>query len=202
VANQRGRPRGGSKAATRARLIVGARHCFAERGYDGAKNREIAERAGVTASAIYQHFPAKRDVFVAVFEDFEERIASLYQQALDQTESFAAALAMLIDLSGKLHAEDPSYAQFIVAFNTEVQRHSELNELSMATSRFAPIFDHLARRAKATGEVRLDVDERLLARWGATLVMALATYAQSSDGFHEWEQVAEAVKRLLGDTGG
>ncbi|MDT3439672.1 MULTISPECIES: TetR/AcrR family transcriptional regulator [unclassified Pseudofrankia] len=42
---------------TRDRLLAAAVDLFAERGYDGVRVRDIADRAGVTTGAIYSHYP-------------------------------------------------------------------------------------------------------------------------------------------------
>ena len=70
---------GGSEAApTRRRLRAPARRAliaesavelFAARGYGGTSMGEIAGRAGVTRAVLYDHFPSKRALFVAVLEE-------------------------------------------------------------------------------------------------------------------------------------
>jgi AcrR family transcriptional regulator len=61
--------------ATRNALIAAARELFTERGYAATSTNEIVERAGVTRGALYHHFPAKHDLFRAVFEQLEAEVA-------------------------------------------------------------------------------------------------------------------------------
>jgi AcrR family transcriptional regulator len=72
-------------AATRAKLIRAARTLFARKGYAGVGTEEIVRRAGVTRGAFYHQFPAKRDLFLAVYEQVEqeltERVDSLVGDA-------------------------------------------------------------------------------------------------------------------------
>ena len=49
----------------RARLALAALDLFAERGYEKTTVVEIAERAGLTKSTFFRHFPDKRDVLSA-----------------------------------------------------------------------------------------------------------------------------------------
>jgi AcrR family transcriptional regulator len=62
------------RAATRAALIAAARALFAERGYAAVGTEQIVRRAGVTRGALYHHFPAKPDLFRAVYERVEEEL--------------------------------------------------------------------------------------------------------------------------------
>src|SRR5690349_23959559 len=49
----------------RERLVVAALELFTERGYDDTTVAQIAERAGLTRSTFFRHFPDKRDVLAA-----------------------------------------------------------------------------------------------------------------------------------------
>lgn len=63
LARRRGRRRSG--ADTREQLLTAARAAFAERGYDGATVRHIAERAGVDAAMVNHWFGSKEALFTA-----------------------------------------------------------------------------------------------------------------------------------------
>jgi AcrR family transcriptional regulator len=66
----RGRPRGRRPGGsdTRAELLNAARMEFAERGYDGATVRVIADRAGVDPAMVNHWFGSKEALFVASLE--------------------------------------------------------------------------------------------------------------------------------------
>ncbi|MBS2080443.1 helix-turn-helix domain-containing protein, partial [Mycobacterium tuberculosis] len=49
----------------RERLVAAALDLFNERGYDETTVTQIAERAGLTKSTFFRHFPDKRDVLAA-----------------------------------------------------------------------------------------------------------------------------------------
>ncbi|MFL5846641.1 MAG: TetR/AcrR family transcriptional regulator [Solirubrobacteraceae bacterium] len=66
--------------SSRQALIESASLCFAERGYAGSRLSEITDEAGLSIRAFYRHFPAKADLFRAVFiaygEELQEALAS------------------------------------------------------------------------------------------------------------------------------
>jgi AcrR family transcriptional regulator len=53
-------------AATRERILAAAERLFAEQGYDRVSMPAIAEASGVTAGAIYRHFPGKAALFFEI----------------------------------------------------------------------------------------------------------------------------------------
>lgn len=63
----------GRGTATRARLLDAAMELTAEGGYSSASVAAIAERAGVSAGALYRHFPSKVDLFSELFRAMAER---------------------------------------------------------------------------------------------------------------------------------
>jgi AcrR family transcriptional regulator len=56
------------KEATREAVLDAALALFAERGFDGASIRDIADRAGISHAVIRQHFGAKEDLWRAAVE--------------------------------------------------------------------------------------------------------------------------------------
>jgi AcrR family transcriptional regulator len=62
-------------AATRQALLGAGRALFTERGFAGAAQEEIVERAGVTRGALSHHFGTKQGLFLAVMQDLQADLA-------------------------------------------------------------------------------------------------------------------------------
>lgn len=62
---RRGRPPASAGADTRTRLLDAAASCCVERGFDGATLSEIARRADVTTTAVYNHFESREALLYA-----------------------------------------------------------------------------------------------------------------------------------------
>jgi len=60
----------------RRQILEAALDVFAESGFDGATNKEIAARAGVTPGLIYFYFPGKEDLFCAAFDHQAQLVVS------------------------------------------------------------------------------------------------------------------------------
>jgi AcrR family transcriptional regulator len=54
--------------ARRAQLLAAAQDVFASNGYHAAGMDEIAERAGVSKPVLYQHFPGKLELYMALLD--------------------------------------------------------------------------------------------------------------------------------------
>jgi AcrR family transcriptional regulator len=79
-------------ASTRAKLLEAARTLFARNGYAGVATEEIVRRAGVTRGALYHQFPAKEDLFLAVYEQVERELTEGVERQLGEVTSPFAAL--------------------------------------------------------------------------------------------------------------
>jgi AcrR family transcriptional regulator len=82
---------------TRDRLLTAAAAVVEEGGYSAASVAAIAERAGVSAGALYRHFPSKAELFVEVFRTHAQRELAAMYEAGDQTSSFTARLAAVVE---------------------------------------------------------------------------------------------------------
>src|SRR3954452_5146176 len=81
------RPRGGRlpRKARRAQLLHSALEVFVAQGYHAAAMDDIAERAGVSKPVLYQHFPGKMELYLALLEQSSDRIIDAPREALAST---------------------------------------------------------------------------------------------------------------------
>jgi AcrR family transcriptional regulator len=69
-------------AERRRRILDAAAEGFAARGYHATSVGQIAEAAGISKPVIYDHFPSKRDLFVALLEQAREELLALGVEAM------------------------------------------------------------------------------------------------------------------------
>src|SRR3954451_5554796 len=63
-----GRPVRLPRSARRKQLLAAAEQVFVAQGYHAAAMDDIAERAGVSKPVLYQHFPGKLDLYLALLD--------------------------------------------------------------------------------------------------------------------------------------
>jgi AcrR family transcriptional regulator len=57
-----------TREARRERILAAAGEVFASSGYDAAGMREVAAAAGISTPVLYDHFPAKAQLYAALLE--------------------------------------------------------------------------------------------------------------------------------------
>ncbi|MDD4184928.1 MAG: TetR/AcrR family transcriptional regulator [Candidatus Izemoplasmatales bacterium] len=68
---------------TRDRLLIEASALFAQKGYNGVSIREIAGKAGIKESSLYNHFASKQALFDAVLSMYEQKIQKTISEFQD-----------------------------------------------------------------------------------------------------------------------
>src|SRR3954464_742276 len=97
------RPRGGRmpRNARRVQLLDAALEVFVAQGYHSAAMDDIAERAGVSKPVLYQHFPSKLELYLALLDAACDQVIANCRQALASTHDnktrVAAAMAAFYD---------------------------------------------------------------------------------------------------------
>lgn len=81
------RPRGTRlpRRARRNQLLGAAQEVFVAQGYHSAAMDDIAERAGVSKPVLYQHFPGKLDLYLALLDQHCEALLQAVRNALAST---------------------------------------------------------------------------------------------------------------------
>ena len=92
-ARRRGRPPKAEGLDVASTLLEAATEACAEWGYDGATLTRIAERAGVSSTALYNHYPTKEDLLYAAAVRGLERITELAKRLAGGPEPAPALTA-------------------------------------------------------------------------------------------------------------
>ncbi len=82
----------------RAQLLESALGVFVAQGYHAAAMDDIAERAGVSKPVLYQHFPGKLDLYLALLDVSCDAIIDNCRRALESTQDNKQRVAAAIDV--------------------------------------------------------------------------------------------------------
>jgi AcrR family transcriptional regulator len=79
----------------RERIVLAALDLFTEQGYDDTTVAQIAERAGITKSTFFRHFPDKRELLAAGQETLSRLLAEGIAEAPKDASPLEAVAAGL-----------------------------------------------------------------------------------------------------------
>ncbi|WP_433611063.1 TetR/AcrR family transcriptional regulator [Dactylosporangium sp. CA-139114] len=80
-----GRPVRLPRSARRKQLLAAAQQVFVAQGYHAAAMDDIAERAGVSKPVLYQHFPGKLELYLALLDTHCDAMVSRVRSAMEAT---------------------------------------------------------------------------------------------------------------------
>ncbi|WP_435743222.1 TetR/AcrR family transcriptional regulator [Nocardioides sp. SYSU DS0663] len=81
----------------RAQLLSSALEVFVAHGYHAAAMDDIADRAGVSKPVLYQHFPGKLDLYLALLDRSCDTIIDSCREALASTTDNKLRVAAAVD---------------------------------------------------------------------------------------------------------
>lgn len=81
----------------RAQLLEAASQVFSTKGYHAAAMDDIADSAGVSKPVLYQHFPSKLDLYLALLDASCDRLLEVVREALASTEDNAERVVATMD---------------------------------------------------------------------------------------------------------
>ena len=81
----------------RAQLLVAALEVFTVAGYHSAAMDEIADRAKVSKPVLYQHFPSKLDLYLAVLDLHIDSLVFAIQKAIAANRENSARVAATVE---------------------------------------------------------------------------------------------------------
>src|SRR3712207_8854849 len=74
------------RGARRLQLLRAAQDVFVAQGFHAAAMDDIADRAGVSKPVLYQHFPGKRELYLALLEQHVDELTERVARAMADTE--------------------------------------------------------------------------------------------------------------------
>jgi AcrR family transcriptional regulator len=118
-------------------MVLAAVDLFTEQGYDATTVAQIAERAGVTKSTFFRHFPDKREVLVAGQEVLSQLLAEGIAEAPETAsplEAVAAGLERASSAMGPMNRELGPRLKAAIAVSAELQERDALKSVGLAAA--------------------------------------------------------------------
>lgn len=99
----------------RLRLVRAALELCTDQGYDATTVAEIADRAGLTKTTFFRHFPDKREVLFAGQDEHSRILAEAIAAAPDEASPIEAVAAAVGALAASFTNENREFGRMLIA---------------------------------------------------------------------------------------
>lgn len=107
-------------SSTEQRILLAAEQVFLEKGMDGARMQDIADRAGINKALLHYYFRSKEKLFDAIFEANFKQFIPVLDKVIQENMDLKTALKRLANLYYELLTAKPYLPIFIL---TEINRN-------------------------------------------------------------------------------
>ncbi len=142
-------------------ILAAARAAFAQAGFERTSIADIARAAGVSDGLVYRYFANKRDLLNAVLTEFYERTMVDLDAIAEREAPFRTKLHDLIHRHIEAFVVEADACRLFIA---EVRTAADYqgSAIQQLNRRYTSILVRIIDAGIAAGEVRADIDKRLI----------------------------------------
>lgn len=127
---------------TRAKIIETARELFLEKGFDGLKMQELADRAGMNKGLLHYYFRSKEALFRAIFKEALESLFDGVMETLLSDLELEPKMHRLVDVYFEKLIANPGLPIFILS---EIHKSPSLKGLPKIRKNVPMVMDMVAQ---------------------------------------------------------
>ncbi len=166
-------------------------------GYDGASIAELTKAMGLTSPSIYAAFGNKRGLFDAVLRRYRDRRAAFKNWALSGQTARDVAERVLLGAAEWLvdPNEPPGCLSIQAGVSTGVENLDIPRQLAVIRGHLETAMRERFERAKVAGDLDVDADPALLARYIQTVFLGMSLQAVGGSSREDLADVARCALR-------
>ena len=179
------------RPARRRQLLGAAQEVFVAQGYHAAAMDDIADRAGVSKPVLYQHFPGKLELYLALLDESADELVAIVREALssttDNSERVPATFRAFFDYVGT------SGEAFRLVFESDLSNEPAVRaRLDRTMRECAEMVSQFIREDAGVG----DAAARLLGVALVGMAQVSSRYWLSTDGAIDKDVAEDLLSRL------
>jgi TetR/AcrR family transcriptional regulator len=110
------------KLETQKKIILAAHEVFIEKGLEGARMQEIADRAGINKALLHYYFRSKDQLFDAVFQEIIGTVMPTFSEKISPDINILDLITSFIGFYNDFFRKNPQFPQF---FFHEIWQHPD-----------------------------------------------------------------------------
>ena len=182
---RRGRPGYDQESVLQAAVEV-----FNERGYDGASMEDLSKRLGIAKSAIYPHISGKEDLLRMALDRALDGWSAAAERASALDAPAIVRLEALVHGTVEVLETQLPYVTLLL----RVRGNSEVERAALKRRRsFDRLVANLVEEAQEDGDVRADIDPKVVARLLFGMVNSIVEWYRPDGGNAPQAWLADAV---------
>lgn len=161
------------KVETEKKIIEAAKEVFVEKGLQGARMQQIADKAGINKALLHYYFRSKDKLFDAIFEDIMSQMFAVVATNIRTDMSLPELVETFVKFYNEFFQKNPFYPQFI--FHEIWQNPDRLSEI-MKSQQIAPaeIIEKVQQKVPAINNSGLTAQHMIANVLGMTLFPHIA----------------------------
>ncbi len=162
----------------RTQILDAAREVISEIGFERASVDQIARRAGLSRSTIYEYFPSKGEILKGCFGARREELAAALARRIDQATSLEGQLAAYCEVCLASVDENRVFIRAIAfplpLYEATAEEGPGGTELALVIKTFTDQVDRILEGCLASGELKHPVGPEDRGSLGILIVGAMA----------------------------
>ena len=190
-------PRPSVETERRQQILDAALTCFSRSGYHQTTMDDLAAELPFSKGLLYYYFPAKRDLFVALLDNWAMQSIQAWEAMLSPGEEVVAQICKSIQYGVQLVAASSDLARIEFEFYSQVGRDADVSEVFRALfSQFRAQIRSILDTGVRSGDLRPH-DTSVLAAVLFGVYEGLALQAMVEPDAFDWAAVSDSLCQLV-----
>ncbi len=189
-------PRQARSIARANKILDTTEQLILEIGIDNISAHKIAEKAKIPSASVYQYFPRKSYIFLALSERKADECKTFFEEELNdiRVEGWEELSDLMVSLLARAHMNDPvAQALFIGIHTATVVREAAFSRINAFSNYYAGIYENHFD----TSDIDNFVEKIAISTHIAESVFVRSLYDSNEIRSHYIDEAALAVREYL-----
>ncbi len=183
---------------TRSQIIEAAVQLFCRSGYDATGVAEICSMAEVSKGAFYHHFPSKKDLFLAIVNDWLQGVDTQLYSFSEPGKSVPQTMADMAQVIGTIFSVASGQLPMFLEFMVQASRDKAIWDATTAPyQEYQSTFSNMIDEGIREGSIKTDTDSRTAACVFMAFSIGILLQGIVIPDAANWDDVAQEGMRML-----